>query len=81
MLPVELVGNKSSMGDAARCSQNKKRDFQQQQQINYKVIEPLGYQAALGKSNFDTSLDENSQKWFDQINQYYKQCKLFYHLP
>lgn len=76
MLPVALVDDKRSMGDAARCSQNQKRDFQQQQQINYKVIEPLGHQAALGKSNFDTSLDENSQKWFDQINQYYKQCKL-----
>jgi hypothetical protein len=41
-----------------------------------KLIKPLGIEAGLEKRDFDISLDNNSQQWFDQIYQYWKQCKL-----
>lgn len=41
-----------------------------------KIIPKLGFQAGLNKSEFNTNLDENAQKWFDQIFKYWKQCEL-----
>jgi len=41
-----------------------------------KLIKPLGIEAGLEKRDFDISLDNNSQQWFDQIYQYWKQCRL-----
>lgn len=49
-------------------------NFQQQQQ-QFKVIKPLGTQAGLAKSDFDITLDENSQQWFNHINNCFKQCE------
>lgn len=40
-----------------------------------KIIPKLGVEAGINKSHFDISLDENAQKWFDQIFQYWKQCE------
>jgi hypothetical protein len=40
-----------------------------------KVIKPLGMSCGLNKCDFDISLDDNSQQWFNQIHQYWKQCK------
>lgn len=52
-----------------------------------KFIKPLGSAAGIGKVDFDITLDINSQQWFDQIYQYWKNCKLvvlkitkFYHI-
>lgn len=48
-----------------------------QKQINgIKVIPKLGSSAGLNKSDFDIQLDANAQQWFDQIHQYWRQCKL-----
>lgn len=75
MLPIDFVNNQDMRNNGAMSSQDHRKEyFEQQQQI--KVIKPLGSQAGIAKSDFDISLDENSQQWFNHINQYYKQCKL-----
>jgi hypothetical protein len=57
--------------------ENSSKQQQQQKAVgNYKVIQPLGIRAGIRKSDFDISLDENSQQWFERIFQYWKQCKL-----
>lgn len=48
----------------------------QKQIIGIKVIPKLGSAAGLNKSDFDIQLDTNSQQWFDQIHQHWRQCKL-----
>ena len=40
-----------------------------------KIIPKLGVEAGINKSHFNIGLDENAQKWFDQIHQIWKQCK------
>lgn len=59
----------------ARQSQNLSNDLQKENLI--KIIPKLGFQAGISKSDFDISLDANAQQWFDQIHQYWKQCKFF----
>lgn len=41
-----------------------------------KIIPNCGFEAGLFKNNFDISLDEHSQEWFNKIHEYWKQCKL-----
>lgn len=52
-------------------------NLREQREGNFaiKVIKPLGLQCGLNKRNFDISLDDNSQQWFNQIYQYWKQCE------
>lgn len=50
-------------------------DELQKQIVGIKVIPKLGSAAGLNKSDFDIQLDENAQKWFDQIHQYWRQCE------
>lgn len=79
MLPIDFVNNQDKRNNGAMSSQDHRKEYfeqQQQQQQQIKVIKPLGSQAGIAKSDFDISLDENSQQWFNHINQYYKQCKL-----
>jgi hypothetical protein len=45
-------------------------------ELQIKIIKPLGYQAGVNKSDFDIALDANAQQWFDKIHQYWRQCKL-----
>ena len=86
MLPIDFVNNQDKRNNGAMSSQDHRKEYfeqqQQQQQQQIKVIKPLGSQAGIAKSDFDITLDENSQQWFNHINQYYKQCKLhtFYQL-
>lgn len=40
-----------------------------------KIIPKLGVNSGINKSDFNINLDENAQKWFDQISQLWKQCK------
>lgn len=47
-----------------------------QNQPGIKIIKPIGQNAGLNKSNFNIQLDPNAQKWFDQIHQYWRQCKV-----
>lgn len=56
----------------------KKYHVQESENQNFgiKVIQPLGNGAGLNKCDFDIKLDENSQQWFNQIYQYWKQCKI-----
>lgn len=56
-------------------NENSSKQQQQKAVENYKVILPLGIKAGISKSDFDISLDENSQQWFERIFQYWKQCK------
>lgn len=53
----------------------RKNFTEQQNAAKIKLIKPLGSQAGLNGSDFDISLDNNSQQWFNQINQYWRQCK------
>lgn len=46
-----------------------------QQDTGIKIIPRLGVEAGLNKSTFDIQLDTNAQQWFDQIHQYWRQCK------
>lgn len=41
-----------------------------------KIIPNCGFEAGLFKNNFDITLDEHSQEWFNKIHEYWKQCKL-----
>lgn len=36
---------------------------------------PTGVEAGLNKTNFNIELDENSQQWFNKIQQYFYKCK------
>lgn len=47
----------------------------QKQNTGIKIIPKLGEKAGLNESDFDIQLDENAQQWFDQIHQYWRQCK------
>lgn len=40
-----------------------------------KIIPKLGVGAGINRSHFNINLDENAQKWFDQIFHCWKQCK------
>ncbi|KAG5683881.1 hypothetical protein PVAND_013142 [Polypedilum vanderplanki] len=46
-----------------------------EQNFTIKVLKPLGVNCGLNKCDFDISLDDNSQQWFNQIYQYWKQYK------
>lgn len=68
---------RESQGDEYYCGGGSENEnFAKQQQKVVKIVAEIGHRAGISKSNFDTSLDENSQKWFDRIFQYWKQCKL-----
>ena len=54
-----------------------RKNFNEQSVAKIKLIKPLGSEAGLNKVDFDISLDNNSQQWFDQIYQYWKQCKFY----
>jgi hypothetical protein len=54
----------------------KKIDYESPNQNNkVKVIKTININAGIDKSNFDISLDTNSQQWFNQIYQYWRQCE------
>lgn len=59
----------------ARSSQELANELQKQN-IGIKIIPKLGFEAGLNKSDFDIHLDPNAQQWFDQIHQYWRQCRL-----
>ncbi|CAO1409572.1 unnamed protein product [Diamesa hyperborea] len=40
-----------------------------------KIIPNCGFEAGLFKNNFDITLDEHSQEWFNKIHEYWKQYK------
>lgn len=55
-----------------------KNDVQKENDAKIKIIKSIGSEAGLNKSNFDVQLhDSNSRQWFDQIYQYWRQCKCF----
>lgn len=59
----------------ARQKENLANELQKQN-TGIKIIKELGSEAGLNKSDFDIKLDANAQQWFDQIHQYWRQCKL-----
>lgn len=73
---------RESQGDEYYCCQGgssskkqQQEEEQQQKSIGIKVIPRIGVRAGINKNDFDITLDENSQQWFDRIFQYWKQCK------
>lgn len=53
-----------------------RKNLDEQSVAKIKLIRPIGIEAGIERQDFDISLDNNSQQWFDQIYQYWKQCKL-----
>lgn len=74
--PPEMSDNDDGefIQQTARSSQSAVSELQQQS-TGIKIIPKLGFEAGLNKSDFDIQLDDNAQQWFDQIHQYWRQCK------
>lgn len=74
--PPEMCDNDDGefIQQTARSSQSAASELQKQS-TGIKIIPKLGVEAGLNKSDFDIQLDENAQQWFDQIHQYWRQCK------
>lgn len=51
-----------------------KVEISRENSLGIKVIK-IEVGAGINRRDFDISLDENSKQWFDQIYQYWKQCK------
>jgi hypothetical protein len=80
--PPELLDDEDDGNDGWFVNESPKKKHNQllEEEVNFpiKVIKPLGVSCGLNKRDFDITLDENSQQWFNQIYQYWKQCKSLY---